>query len=412
MPPETEQPPVAAAPDHGARSHHPTSPSSLQAREACPCWTPTNGPSTEASLRGTAQHEAVEKEDISNLDDDESAAVVLALDIRTVARAKYTGPKGQPPIELQEKYLPVDCIDNGGWEGSTGGFADCILISWDLKHALVLDWKFGKFAVEPAANNTQGIAYALGALEWVVRNHGKVLESVTVEFVSPHIEERSAHTFTPEQYREMYARVRTIVARSLLGNEEADRGDFSRATPTTAGCLFCGRLAKCKAAAERFLHASKKYAPLELPDTDIRGLEALSKPVEAAQLLQFSAVAARWAKEVRGRVTEAALGDGGIIPDGYRVQITYPRKVTDVQGLFTFITSELDNPMPVEDAWKLLDLPLTPIEAAIKEAAPHGAKKLAVEEFGAKVEAAGLVQKSSTPVVSLRMKGKKSETEN
>lgn len=392
---------------HAARGHHPTSPSSLQAREACPCWANNNGPSTEASLRGTAQHEAAEKGELTeDLSDEEAAAVAIVTDIFLTTEAQFKGPAGEPAIVLKEEYLPVDEINNQGWEGSTGGFADLVIISHDLRRAKVLDWKFGKFAVEPAKTNAQGLAYAIGAVEWIRRNHNRIPESVEVEFVSPHIEERSSHTFTSADYPEMYARIRTIVARALLGTAQADEGNFDMANPTTAGCLFCGRLAECSKAAALFLKTSKKYEPLKLPEGDIHGFEALAYPERAKSLLQFSAVAGRWASEIRKRVTEAALTAPEFLPDGYYLQATFPRKVTDPKQFFDFL---LEQGLPDTVVWEFLDLPITPVEKYISSKAPRGEKTTAVEEFGARAEAAGVLTRSATPTVSLRLKGKNAE---
>lgn len=389
---------------HAARGHHPTSPSSLQAREACPCWANNNGPSTEASLRGTAQHEAAEKGELTDdLSDEEAAAVAMVTDIFVTTEAQFRGPNGEPAIVLREVYLPVDEIDNGGWKGTTGGFADLCIIAWDYSRAKVLDWKFGKFAVEPAKTNAQGIAYALGVVQYLLRNHRVVPKTVEVEFVSPHIEERSSHTFTESDYPEMYARVRTIVARALLGTKQANEGDFGMANPTTAGCLFCGRLATCTKAANLFLKASKKYEPLKLPEGDIHGFEAMAYPDRAKALLQFSAVAGRWAGEIRKRITNAALTSPELIPEGYYLQATFPRKVTDPKQFFDFL---LEQGLPSEVVWGFADLPITPVEKYISSKAPRGEKTTAVEEFGNRAEGAGVLQRSATPTVSLRMKGK------
>jgi hypothetical protein len=394
---------------HSDRSHHPTSPSSLQAREACPCYSPGSSGDNTASLRGTAQHEAVERGEITDeFSDEEAAAVALAMDIVADAERTFGTPKA-PSIVLREQYLPIDSIPNGGWEGTTGGFADVIIISGDGRRGKVLDWKFGKFSVEPAVNNAQGIAYALGLVEHVRRTRGYLLDSVEVEFVSPHIEERSQHVFPKSEYATLYTRLRTIVERALLGLAQADAGNFSMANPTTTGCMFCARLKLCPVAAERFLSISKKYAPAEVPPgIDIRGLDLHDKEA-AKKLLVVAALGARWGAEVRKRLTEEALNDDGLIPEGYQLIATYPRKVVDVRKFFELTKEVLSGTVSEEALWKILDMPITPVEKLIKDAAPLGQKGEAVEAFALRAEESGAVEKSTVPVVSLRMKGK-SET--
>jgi hypothetical protein len=342
------------------------------------------------------------------MSDEEYAAVALALDILQETIRKYElFANGQhlAATVLTEQYLPIDDLDNGGWEGTTGGFADKVILDPHWRRGKVLDWKFGKFAVEPAVNNTQGIAYALGLVEYVRRRKGWILDEVSVEFVSPHIEERSEHTFYKADFEGLYTRLRLIVERALLGTKQADAGDFSLARPNTSGCMFCGRLATCTKAAETFISISKKYDPLETPEVDVRGL-ATPDARTARNLILLAGIGAKWASETRKRITERALLEGGIVPEGFRLQATYPRKVLNAREFFDFVKRILDGKETEDSLWTLLDLPLTPVEDLIKKHAPRGQKEAAVDAFSDQAIEAGLVKRSTSPTVSLRMKGK------
>lgn len=406
---------------HANRGHHPYSPSTLQAREASPCYQPNSGGSNKASERGTAQHGAVESGSDAGLSDEEAAAVAMAMDCLADA-VKQLG--GETAIVEREEYLPVDeerhRTAGGIWRGTTGGYADAVVISLAQKKAHVLDWKFGKHAVEPAKNNTQGIAYALGVRKRVRDLHGVDLTEVKVSFISPHIEDRSDHTFSSAELDVAYGRIVTIVVRAALATAVFEAEGFSGLKargllkPTTSACVFCGRLPECPAVAETLLNISKKYAPLEFPASEnIRALD-LRDPKAAQQILGLSGIAGRWAKEVRGRITDLALVDDTFRPDGYQLIVSYSRKVPDAKKLFDTAAKliEASGLVPQgktaeEVLWTFADVPLTPIEDFVSAAAPRGSKTAAVQEFSTALEQAGVVEKSTVPTVSLRMKSAK-----
>lgn len=424
---------------HASRGHHPYSPSTLQAREASPCYKPSSGGTNKAAERGTAQHEAVETGDVGNLSDEEAAAVALAMDCLQEAERQL----GPDCFTEREEFMPVDdqfhlvktgtlVTDSLGllveaterWDGTTGGYADAAVVSLSKRKAHILDWKFGKFAVEPAKNNTQGIAYALGLWKRIKDRYGVELEEVTVSFISPHIEDRSDHTFNLKEDREwLLLRIVTIVAKAKLADYTLETGGWAGLklagllNPTTSACLFCARLAECPAVAEKVLSVSQKYAPLEFPaGVDARALN-LDQPADAGKLLALSGVIARWAKEVRGRITDFALRDENFKPDGYQLVVTYPRKQTKTaKEVFDTAVKLIQDAGLVphgktaeEILWSMVDVPLTPIEEFVSDSAPRGQKTAAVENFSSALEAAGVVEKSTVPVVSLRMKSKKNK---
>jgi hypothetical protein len=406
---------------HANRGHHPYSPSTLQAREASPCYRPNSGGSNKASERGTAQHEAVESGSADGLSDEEAAAVAMAMDCLADA-VRQLG--GSDALVEREEYLPIDeerhRTEGGIWRGTTGGYADAVVISLAQKKAHVLDWKFGKHAVEPAQNNTQGIAYALGVRKRVRDLHGIELDEVKVSFISPHIEDRSDHTFSSVELDSAYNRILTIVVRAALATAVFDVEGFAGLKargllkPTTSACVFCARVAECPAVAETLLNVSKKYAPLEFPaEVNIRALD-LRDPKQAQQILALSGVAGRWAKETRSRITEYALLDDTFRPEGYQLIVSYSRKVPDAKKLFDTAAKLIESSGLVphgktaeEVLWSFADVPLTPIEEFVSAAAPRGGKTAAVEEFSTALEQAGAVEKSTVPTVSLRMKSTK-----
>lgn len=389
------------APQHAERSHHPTSPSSLQTLEASPCFLNKASANSDAAERGTKQHEAADRgEDHHELTDEEAFAVAQTMDAIAAAE-RDLGPNA---IVVKEAYWHVDDqpmqdITGKVWRGTTGGFADVVVVAPDGSCAVVLDWKFGRYAVEPAKTNLQGIAYALGVFHWAAKRKYNMRE-VTVAFFSPHIDAWTQHTFTLLDVETLLLRVRATVGRALATREwiKADPSNLSLYHPRTTSCTFCGRIGVCPAVAKLALQISEKYRPLTVPLSDIRGL-ALLDPEVAKQGIQLAGVVANWASEYRKRLTEKAIEHPDFVPDGYKLTMSYPRKVVDVKKVIEMAKEVLSE----EQIEAILDLPITPLEKAVGEQAPRGQKGKAVEEFARRLEESGAVEKSPIPVVALRM---------
>lgn len=96
--------PTQTDPAHAERSHHPTSPSSLQTLEASPCFL-NRDESSEAAERGTKQHEAADSgEDDHELTDAEALAVA-ATETAVDEAVVRLGPDA---TTIREDYWPVD----------------------------------------------------------------------------------------------------------------------------------------------------------------------------------------------------------------------------------------------------------------------------------------------------------------
>lgn len=402
---DTETIPAAVTPPPAShRKHHPCSPSTLQTREGSPCYTPRGGTS-EAAERGTLQHDAADQETIPDeLDDTEAEAVVKVLEMSD--KYIHSGDHEPNPEVHREAKWPIDDVqiaDSDGdlWTGTTAGFADLVIVSPGRGFADILDWKFGKNAVESADNNTQGIAYGLGVVH-VYRKRGIRIRKFRVTFFSPHINDFTSHTFEEEQFPALYLRIKTIVTRAVARQKAIAKtpGDLKLYTPSVPGCMFCGRLGTCEAVARFALSVSEKYKPLGVDPNDVNYYD-LTSPEKARQALGASDTLSAWSKEVRQRLTQYAIAHPDWTPEGYQLTTTFPRKVVDA-GLVEQIATEQFGvpPQVVREATKL---PLTPLEKYIKSQAARGQKDSRVAEFGAALDEAGATKKSLTPTVSLRI---------
>jgi hypothetical protein len=356
------------------RVHHPYSPSTLQCREACPKYQPTQS-ENEASIMGTLQHNAVESDQDDDRIPDYKAMVVAQCKEYANSRIAAFGPGA---TVLREVYLPVDdeivSLPGGAplFRHTTAGYLDLGIVNVPQTHAEIIDWKFGKNAVSHAKENLQGIAYMLG-----VKKLFPGLETCTVRFFQPYLDdEPSSHTFDISNPDSYLLRIRTVVLRAVEAAE--DPGDFSSARATVGTCLFCQLVGRCPKVAELVIQVGKKYAPLVVP-ADINTV-SLEDPAMVSQGMKLAQVVKLWAESFRKNATQKAINDEDFIPEGYvlvpqqRLSIRKAKQVGEIAKRF----------LPPEHADKIeamYDIALTPIDKLVELVAPRGMKEKTQEAF-------------------------------
>lgn len=377
------------------RVHHPYSPSTLQNLEACPCFQNTNSDANIAAITGTLQHKVTETaEDNWELDDEQALRAAECLDFyerqkqllnEERDRVAATNDLGvQNILDLAEEYLPIDdCIfeepmfnpesgeiETATVEATTAGYVDRALISWDRKRAILLDWKFGAWAVEKVENNLQAISYVLGIFKKY-----PTLESVQFFFKLPALDLVSEATFTRAQIPDLYLRVQTVVARARVAREKVRGDDFSFATPRVPACNFCANLGRCTKVAEFACRVGSKFHPLEIPaDITPTGIKTAEDRTLGLRLAQVMAV---WAKAFRAQETERVLARGEACPPGFKVQTRRDREIADIPKF-------RETTLKYLTAAELLDLAtytFGSVEKKISDAAPRGSKKSTLEEY-------------------------------
>jgi len=391
------------------RAHHPFSPSTLQARELCPKYTPRSGETSEAAEAGTRQHSAVElEEDNDILDDNQAIAVASCVAFcDNLVKRKYDGKPGH---DIKEGYWPVDgkrirlrvpSDDKGGvksqtFKGTTAGYADRVFVSKCETFADVVDWKFGMFEVTDAEHNLQGIAYLLG----VVRKFPKI-QRVTVNFISPHRDEWTFHTFTRDSFGALYVRIVKVVADSI---KAANESDFRSAKPTPSACMFCGHLARCTKIGKMMIELGQKIDPLEFPK-DLTP-ELINDGKDAGVGMRLSGVVAAWAEAYRKAASNKSVEELDFIPEGYtlttaqRRQIVSPAGVREIAKRYSLTDAEIESTAKIA---------LGKLEILIKTKAERGYKDALAKEFSDSLEAAGYVEKGA-PYSFLKLtKGVKNE---
>jgi len=380
------------------RVHHPYSPSTLQAREACPKYAPNNT-ETEAAQMGTMQHDAVDSGlDDPRIPDYRAAAVAECIAFAEERLKAYPGgshcreiylPVDDETIEIEPSRQVTNVDPDTGLEsvgfiggryfvGTTAGYVDYAIISADEVEGELIDWKFGRWAVTEAENNLQGIAYMLG-LKKIFPN----LRYCTVRFIQPHIDFSSSHTFDLTQPDMFQLRIRTTVHRAIEAAKNPN--DFSMARPNTGACVFCAHVGRCPKVADFAVRIGKKFMPLALP-ADLSTL-ALNDPKQVAVGLKLAQVVNAWAESYRKQATMKAIEED-FVPEGYQLVPSQKTVIKNSKAVGEMAKTFL----PEEDAAKveaLYDISITTLDKLISLRAPRGSKEATVEEFRKKLLEAG-----------------------
>lgn len=397
------------------RVHHLYSPSSLQNLEACPCFQNRDSQHV-AAVRGTMQHGVTETgKDDHRLSDDEALAAAECLDFYTrqkqlleEARLRAMEVSGtEVPlaevIDLSEAYLPIDdcefeefrsvekpdeagrmlrILEHRIVKATTAGYVDRALISHDRMNGILLDWKFGLWAVEDAQNNLQGISYALGLFKAY-----PTLDTIKFYFKMPHLDRMTEAMFTRAQVPELYLRVQTVVARAREARKGMLHDDFSMATPRVPACNFCFNLGRCPAVADFACKVGHKFYPLAIPaDISPTGLK---DPESTALGLRLAQVMGVWATAFRTQINERVIRGVAPVPEGFKLQTRQDREIVDTAKFRTVTLKWLTETELAAAA----SYTFGAVEDRIMENAPRGTKKNTVEEYQKALLDEGAVKK-------------------
>lgn len=391
------------------RVHHPYSPSKLQYLETCPAYESRNTVS-EAATTGTKQHAVTESGiDDNTLGDDEAAAAAECMDFferqkqllveeraRAIAQAREedevagvqpdNGSNFPQVTEFKEIYLPIDDekikVDDGEnldvFIGTTAGYLDCGLISYDGKRAVLADWKFGAWAVEETKNNLQGIAYALGVFKAY-----PAVETVDFYFKQPKINGLSHAQWKRADVPALYLRVCTVVNRAIHARR---LGCFSTAYPTVPGCNFCANIGRCPKVASLVLNVGKKFYPAEVPAS----LEPsdLEDPTQTAIGLRLAAIVQTWAEAFKRRVNDRILQGAAPVPPGYILSSARRREIVSEEVFKSVALRHLTE----AEFTATLEMQFGKIEKAVSAKAPRGLKTAALETFKGELITEGAVK--------------------
>lgn len=198
--------------------HHPFSPSCLERRDLCPgSWeveAAIPDMTTPEASSGTRIHEAVAYG--LSLKDGQSVGVVLQDNEKELTEkclnfaSEFITDGVQVLVEQ-----PLAYYDEGSDEPLYTGTADVVIVL--EKTVIVIDWKTGFQPVVEAANNLQGAAYALAAMQRFSKSYA------TVIFYNPRIGQETSHTF--ENWRGIRDEIKAIIDRCKAPDHQLCTGE-------------------------------------------------------------------------------------------------------------------------------------------------------------------------------------------
>lgn len=389
------------------RKHHPYSPSTLQYREACPCYQPqqTETPHPRTVI-GTIAHGVTETgEDDPRLSDDDTDLVVECIEfyearkkilqderaeaVRLVAanmagepadvtkRAEQSVPQ---ILEIKESYLPVDDKVFEDATSTTAGYSDSSMIDHTETYAEMFDWKFGRWPVEKADNNLQGMSYALGLFKRYTK-----LQRVRFFFKQPVVGYITDHVFTRDSIDKIYLRIQVVVAKAREAKKKVAVGDFSMANPVVPACNFCALLGRCDKVAEFACKVGAKFHPLLIP-ADITPTKIHSEK-DMVLGLRLAQVLSVWGPAYKKIIADRAITGEGPVPPDHRIASKTPREIKDHEKYkevaLRYLTSD--------EYATTLRPGFTAVEKLISDKAPRGEKGKTLEKFDEETRAVGAV---------------------
>lgn len=336
-------------------------PSSLKNRELCPGWRPDRNSDTSAADEGTMMHLAAETGDVSRLNAEQLDCVTKCLN--------YTAPYEKGALEIL-KETRLDILD-----GLTFGTADRVVIR-ELpsnsrgQHAHLLDWKFGRAAIDDAEYNRQGWAYLLGIFAKF-----PAVELVTVHFLVPRRDEILRHTFKRSDIPRIELVIRTIIERCKTFDETKDP---SMLNPSEHACLYCGAKGKCPKLHDSALTLAKKYAPLEVVDETHSS--QITDPNEMAKALTLARILEKWCESVKKHANDF-VNNGAEIPGYERAERAGTREINN-PILALPVLQEFLTPEEIISASKLS---ISKLEKFVSDKAARGQKQKQIANFNRKL---------------------------
>ena len=356
------------------RSHHAESASGLQTKEWCPRFKNMSGTSDAAEL-GTKQHYAAETGDLTGLDDLQAMKVQDCIDF-IENRYKDIHKKFPDAEMLAEQYGTIDEIE---WptmneRSTSGGFVDVEILFDGGKKAEIWDYKFGRWEVEPAENNLQGIVYLLNRFK-----KNPQLEECTVGFLMPYLDKIDYHTFYRKDFPMLYTRVKRLVMIRQHGKNLEENPSFNT-------CMWCANMINCKKLTSAVVQAAQKFAPLKVPaNTDPNSITEKS---DISAWLQFSDVLKAYAAAVRHNCTELVLETEDLLPESHDLVNQTMREVKDATLLVKSL-EEFGVPANVID--RIRKITLTDAEKAVGDTAERGHKTAQIDLFKESLNERGVV---------------------
>lgn len=334
-------------------------PSSLGMFEKCPGWRNRNEITAQAE-KGTRIHEALEKDTIDQLDEEERPLARQCADF--IDSLLLERLPILPDSDHREITLTIDL--GGGI--STFGTCDRLITYGSFGY--MIDYKSGYRHITDAQENAQAFAYVIGAFQRFPK-----LQEIEFYFLIPNRDEMSYHLFKRSDVPLMILRLNTIIRRAMAANYAT--GKYFNPQPEL--CEYCAMQADCPALAKKHLSVLTQLADgLPVPASI---LVDKARPEDIPHLLRLAPLAEAWAQGVRERALKLNLEEGLEIKDFVRQERKLPRAITSVLGAWD-VAKEKD--ISLEDFLQACGKVSAPkLDKLVSEKAKRGKKSKAVQAF-------------------------------
>lgn len=333
---------------HAERLHAPRSPSSLEAREACPGWENHDTSSVYAS-DGEACHEAIE----AKIKNDDTKHNALSKDLYHFVQEcfDYVAPRiaGADIVVTEQTLFHANSILQEQSFGTPDLYTICGV------HGTIIDFKFGRRPVPAAEHNLQGWAYAVALFDTFPS-----LEDITVHFVVPRVHRCTSHyTFVRAlHYAGMHTRLLNCVTRSMLPDSEKEY------VVGWDSCAYCGRKATCEALALAI--GAYMNEPMNAKN-----------PKALGDQLNMAKLAKDWAEQSEAYVLKQALEESAEV-EGFEVRVAGGK--TSLKS-FHEINYLVEDKIPLEDLSRIATVPLGKLKDLYAEHAGKDTKTEAEKEL-------------------------------
>lgn len=337
-------------------AHAEYNPSSLGMFERCPGYRNREGTTAQAD-KGTRIHEALEKNTIGDLAEDERPLAKQCQDfIDGVIADKLPA---LPDFDYREIKLLMDL------GGGLTTFGTCDRLIAYGRFAYMIDYKSGYRHITDAGQNAQAFAYVIGAFQRFPE-----LEEIEFYFLIPNRDQISYHLFRRSDLPLMLLRLNTIIRRAMAADYTTGK-DFK---PQPELCEYCAMQASCPILADKALLVAARLTPgLPVPASN---LVSKARPEDIPHLLRLAPLVEAWAQGVREAALKLNLEEGLEIPGFVRQSRKLPRGVTSVYGTWNAIKDKTAVTLEAFlDACSKVSIPK--LEEIVQDAAPkkRGAKK-------------------------------------
>lgn len=366
--------------DHSVRGHSRISPSKLKPLQICPGYESDDKPS-QASQRGTTLHEVMDTGHIPPHLDQEDRLVAEQV-LTVIAETE----KASPYEPLKEIELDFRSLQFRDFEK---GHADRVIVleadsNDDPTFVELIDFKFGKWAVDHVSENIQFRAYALGLFLLFPS-----IEKIRVRLIQPALNKDETHTFSRKRdYEIIVSQIGAIVKRR---HKWLETRDSKMLKPDSDICGFCAMQATCPAwqtymtklanDADLFGHEIVPMAKLDSPE--------LADPDEVVRAFRWVKPMEEYLKKFKRFVL--AVYDTGKIDGG----VTLVEKAGDTTVVDPIRVAQIlqqDHGIQFAEFLSACDVSITKLKTLVGERAASGQKGKAQTEMIDKLVNEGLIQ--------------------